>query len=182
MTDYTEQQAVPVAREDMTLAKAIIEVEFDNSHAAYEHDVATVIARHRLASLPCKSGEGAGEIEKLAQFLHDEGGFGDAMTGRTWPEHDGDTGQRGDGWVKIVPSDVVAKFRDVARRWLLPRAALTPDDTQTREAEGEAIYRARRSVNEGYHHDKADLTNRDLRQVLHSLDAARAALNARGGA
>jgi len=59
------------------------------------------------------------EVERLAQFLHDEGGFGDAMTDRTWPEHDGDTGQRGEGWVKIVPSDVAAHFRDVARRWLL---------------------------------------------------------------
>lgn len=62
------------------------------------------------------------EVERLAQFLHDEGGFDDAMTGRTWPEHDGDTGLRGDGWVKIVPADVTAHFRDVARRWLLPRA------------------------------------------------------------
>lgn len=63
-----------------------------------------------------------GGVEALAQFLHDEGGFGDAMPDRTWPEHPDDTGQREGGWVKIVPSDVQAHFRDVARRWLMPRA------------------------------------------------------------
>lgn len=55
-------------------------------------------------------------VEAIAQFLHDEGGFDDADTDRTWPEHDGDTGQREGGFVKIVPSDILAKFRDVARR------------------------------------------------------------------
>lgn len=60
------------------------------------------------------------DVERVAQFLHDEGGFGDAMTDRTWPEHPDDTGQREGGWVKIVPADVQAKFRDVARRLLLP--------------------------------------------------------------
>ena len=75
-----------------------------------------------LATQPATSQEGEA-VEALAQFLHDEGGFGDAMTDRTWPEHDGDTGQRGEGWVKIVPSDVAAHFRDVARRWLLSSTA-----------------------------------------------------------
>ena len=66
----------------------------------------------------------ADEVEKLAQFLHDEGGFGDAITGCTWPEHLDDTGRRENGWVKIVPSDVQAHFRDVARRWLAtPKAS-----------------------------------------------------------
>lgn len=56
------------------------------------------------------------EIEALAQFLHDEGGFGDAWDNHTWPEHRDDTGQRDGGWVKIVPSDVQAQFREVATR------------------------------------------------------------------
>lgn len=77
---------------------------------------------------PLSSGEGrtAGEdaVETVAQWLHDEGGFDDSFPGRTWPEHPDDTGQREGGWVKIVPSDVQAKFRDVARRLLtLPATA-----------------------------------------------------------
>jgi hypothetical protein len=55
-------------------------------------------------------------IERIAQFLHDEGGFSDSYTCRTWPEHPNDTGQRDGGFVKIVPSYVQAHFRDVARR------------------------------------------------------------------
>lgn len=64
-------------------------------------------------------GEGDAErIERAAQWLHDEGGFDDAWPDRTWPEHPGDTGQRDGCFVKIVPSDVQAKFRDVATRML----------------------------------------------------------------
>lgn len=79
----------------------------------------------------------AAEVEKLAQFLHDEGGFDNAMTDRTWPEHPDDTGQREGGWVMIVPSDVQAHFRDVARRWLLPPATLTQQGAGTRPEAGE---------------------------------------------
>src|SRR3546814_3227783 len=55
-------------------------------------------------------------IEQVAQFLHDEGGFDEAWTNHTWPEHSEDTGRRDGGFVKIVPADVQAKFRDIARR------------------------------------------------------------------
>ncbi len=69
--------------------------------------------------------EEAESAEAIAQFLHDEGGFDEAWTDSTWPEHPGDTGQRDGGFVKIVPSDVQAKFRDVARHLLIGRS-LTP--------------------------------------------------------
>jgi hypothetical protein len=58
----------------------------------------------------------AHSVEAIAQFLHDEGGFDDAWSYHTWPEHPDDDGQREGGFVKIVPSNVQAKFRDVARR------------------------------------------------------------------
>lgn len=61
------------------------------------------------------------QIEQTARWLHDEGGFGDAWTTHTWPEHPGDTGQREGGFVKIVPSDVQALYRDCARRLLIGR-------------------------------------------------------------
>ena len=67
--------------------------------------------------------------EEIAQFLHDEGGFDEAWSQHTWPEHADDTGQRDGGWVKIVPSDVQAKFRDVATRlkgWMDRRPERSP--------------------------------------------------------
>lgn len=69
---------------------------------------------------PAPSGD---EVQRVAQWLHDEGGFMDAWPDRTWPEHPDDTGQRDGGYVKIVPSDVQAHFRDVARRLLLVHPA-----------------------------------------------------------
>jgi len=99
MTNNTEQQAVPVAQESAA-RKLLIDFMTSPSydpHAKRHGDTveAAIAFTIRVLSLPCKSGEGA-----------------------------------------------------------------------------EAIYRARRSVNEGYHNDKADLTNGDLRQVLHQLDTA----------
>lgn len=58
------------------------------------------------------------QIENLAQWLHEEGGFDDAWTRHTWPEHPDDDGRREGGFVKIVPKSVQEKFRDVARRLL----------------------------------------------------------------
>lgn len=76
-------------------------------------------------------------VEQLAQWLHDEGGFGESYSGRSWPEHPDDTGQRDGGYVKLVPSDAQAKFRDVARRCLarFPGSLPLP---KTKE-EGEAV-------------------------------------------
>src|SRR3546814_3767036 len=72
-------------------------------------------------------------IEQVAQFLHDEGGFDEAWTNHTWPEHSEDTGRRDGVFVKIVPADVQAKFRDIARR-LVTGFCLspTPDRHSTR--------------------------------------------------
>src|SRR3546814_15723617 len=67
-------------------------------------------------------------IEQVAQFLHDEGGFDEAWTNHTWPEHSEDTGRRDGGFVKIVPADVQAKFRDIARS-LVTGFCLSPTPT-----------------------------------------------------
>ncbi|MGK2908553.1 MAG: hypothetical protein ACSLE1_01915 [Sphingobium sp.] len=66
-----------------------------------------------LATTPT---DNTGLIERLAQWLHDECDFDEAWTGRSWPEHPEDTGQRKGGFVKLVPTDVVARFREVASR------------------------------------------------------------------
>jgi len=63
-------------------------------------------------------------VEATAQWLHDEGGFDEAWQA-TWPEHADDTGQRDGAFVKMVPSDVQAKFRDVARRLLVNGAVVS---------------------------------------------------------
>lgn len=83
-------------------------------------------ARQRLAALANLAPTDAEAIERAAQWLHDEGGFGDAWFNYTWPEHPDDTGQRDGGWVRIVPSDVQAKFREVARRMLKRFPAALP--------------------------------------------------------
>src|SRR3546814_302838 len=80
-------------------------------------------------------------VERVVQFLHDEGGFDEAWSeSASWPEHPDDTGQREGGYVRIVPSDVQAKFRDVAQRLCLqfPKAAATIKELK---AEVEALGR-----------------------------------------
>lgn len=74
--------------------------------------------------------------EQIAQFLHDEGGFDDAWSNHTWPEHPDDTGQRDGGFVKIVPKDVQAKFREVAGR-LVRGFKLADKDTLIRQQQAE---------------------------------------------
>ncbi len=74
--------------------------------------------------------------EQIAQFLHDEGGFDDAWSRRTWPEHPDDTGQRDGGFVKIVPKDVQAKFREVAAR-LVRGFKLDDKDTLLRQQQAD---------------------------------------------
>jgi len=54
--------------------------------------------------------------EALAKFLHDE--IHDGPVTWTWPEHEGDDGYRGSGWVHITPQDVQERNRDEARRIL----------------------------------------------------------------
>lgn len=78
-----------------------------------------------LATLTAPPTSDAGEaaVEAVAQWLHDEGGFADACPTRTWPEHPDDTGRREGGFVRLVPKDVQAQFRDVARRLLTQSAA-----------------------------------------------------------
>lgn len=67
-------------------------------------------------------------VERLAQWLHDEVEWPDPnFPNHSWPEHPDDTGQRGDGWLKIVPKDVQAKFRSIAERLATHSAALTAE-------------------------------------------------------
>ena len=84
---------------------------------------------YRTALSPSPSGD---VVEALAQFLHDEGGFDEAWIA-TWPAHPNDTGQRGGGYVKLVPIDVQAKFRDVAKR-LAGQFLTTPQHTTSPDA------------------------------------------------
>lgn len=119
MTD--EQKLAPVTKADIDAADALREQMHDGdwglnalaSDWRSDHPILQMIARHRIAS-PSSTTE-PGMVEAVAQFLHDEGGFDEAWHA-TWPEHPDDTGQREGGFVRIVPSDVQAKFRDVARR------------------------------------------------------------------
>jgi len=118
------------------------------AHAAGEDTGATV---HHVSVQ--QGGEEADRIEACAQWLHDEGGFDDAWTQHTWPEHPDDTGQRDGGFVKIVPSDVQAKFREVATRLLkrfpgalssqqasgLRRIATDPEELQS-QADAEIVF------------------------------------------
>lgn len=115
---WEDARAVLVAE----LRKEGLDCHADNIAAAHGIEIPSHIALNLIAQAARRPDAGDEDVERLAQFLHDEGGFGDAMTDRTWPDHPDDTGQREGGWVKIVPSDVQAQFRNVARRWLMPRA------------------------------------------------------------
>jgi hypothetical protein len=101
----------------------------------------TPLYRHPAPPAPDERLREALDVEAVAQFLHDEGGFDEAWSNHTWPAHREDTGQRDGGFVKIVPTDVQAKFRDVAAR-LLKGRSLSPLTEpqhfgQEREAEEE---------------------------------------------
>lgn len=77
--------------------------------------------------------EGVDRVERLAQWLHDEVDYPDPdFPNYSWPDHPDDTGQRGDGWLKIVPKDVQEQFRDIARR--LACSALLPPASGAVEA------------------------------------------------
>lgn len=79
-----------------------------------------------------------GLVERAAQWLHDEVEYPEhPFPHYSWPDHPDDTGQRGDGWLKIVPKDVQEQFRDIAKR-LVPfvtAAALTQMARELRETE-----------------------------------------------
>jgi hypothetical protein len=89
--------------------------------------------------------------EEVAQFLHDEGGFGDAWSHATWPEHSDDTGQRDCGFVKIVPCDVQAKFREVAARLVrgFPALKAQPPSTVGEDATAGEFVMVPREPTEG---------------------------------
>lgn len=81
-------------------------------------------------------------IEHFAQWLHSEVDWPDPdFPHATWPEHDADDGQRGAGFVQIVPRDVAAKFRDIARRALITAAQATaaPNPPAAPEAAGGGV-------------------------------------------
>ena len=108
-----------------TLTDAEIERQWAISRDAYDDpaELDAMLARTAHSGEGRSNGAGEDVVEAVAQWLHDEGGFGDSWTAHTWPEHSDDTGQREGGWVKIVPSDVQAQFRDVARRLLTQTSA-----------------------------------------------------------
>lgn len=109
-------------------------------------------------------------VEQVAQWLHDEGGFDEAWQA-TWPEHPDDTGQRDGGYVRIVSSDVQAKFRDVARRLLatgkLPFAT-RPSAPDRREVEARLKKEVIRLNEEANMDDRASTSsqNPDARPVF----------------
>ncbi|TDR90347.1 hypothetical protein [Enterovirga rhinocerotis] len=78
-----------------------------------------------------KPNELVDEIERIAQWLHDEVVYPDpSFPHYSWPEHEDDTGQRGDGWLRMVPRDTQEQFRDIARRFyrgFVAPARLSPD-------------------------------------------------------
>ena len=58
-------------------------------------------------------------VEELAAFLCSEFDFDlDPVTGASWPEHEKDDGYRGNGYVRLQPSDVQARARENATRIL----------------------------------------------------------------
>lgn len=68
-----------------------------------------------LSASPARSAE---VVEEIAQWLHDEGGFGDSYPDLAWPDHPDDDGRRDGGYVRLVPKHAQAHFRDVARRFV----------------------------------------------------------------
>ena len=48
-------------------------------------------------------------LDDVAKALHDHEG-----ENWTWPEHDDDDGYRGNGYVRITPTDVRLRYRDRA--------------------------------------------------------------------
>lgn len=148
-----EQQAVPVAQEDREAAyhhavaigriaaqgyrEAFMSGEWDDTL-----DV-RAFARHRLASLPCKSGEGAGVVmaEDLVEMVSKEYGQGyfctpDAIRFPASSEHS--TRETLVDILRVALSQ--EKTGSKSRSAILVDTsaailALTPDATQTREAE-----------------------------------------------
>ncbi|SCW57218.1 hypothetical protein SAMN02927924_01450 [Sphingobium faniae] len=96
------------------------------TNAAFEQFLAAL-------SQPGSSESGGEQVERVAQWLHDEGGFDDAWSDRTWPEHPDDTGQREGGYVKLVPSDVQTKFREVAARLMRRFPSALPSTPSSKE-------------------------------------------------
>lgn len=64
------------------------------------------------------AGDDAELVEHVARWLHDETDHPSSYPSRTWPEHKDDTGQRGNGFVKLVPVDAQAYFREIAARFV----------------------------------------------------------------
>ncbi|MBH1992481.1 MAG: hypothetical protein I8H86_06300 [Sphingomonadaceae bacterium] len=127
----------PEEDEQEAIARGVDGVAVGEHYQAWSDDVrAKIVALFPSSPAPDR-GEGEAErIERAAEWLHNEGSFDDAWPDRTWPEHPGDTGQRDGGFVKIVPSDVQAKFREVATRMLrvFPSALKPADATPAGEA------------------------------------------------
>ena len=173
----SEQQAVPVAQIDWGLiAKAAGEhgVRYRTNRAMLRFLAAIEPARKADRfdpAHPCKSGEGETlDRPALLAAAH-------AWWARNMPDSHFKTATiKGDGRVDVHWQD-----SEESGSYTLPVnfTALTPDATQTREAEAERILEA---FNGGLV-DIPDAANpRGFTTVYRPLDAMSAALNARGGA
>jgi hypothetical protein len=134
--------AAPMRQIVAKLAKADCECDAHHGVSNCLSCQARALPQEVEPAAPVKRDLTSGErIEQAAQWLHDEGGFGDAWPNHTWPEHPDDTGQRDGGFVKIVPSDVQAKFREVATRMLrvFPEALSTQAAYPTGAGEGLSV-------------------------------------------
>jgi hypothetical protein len=70
-------------------------------------------------------------VEAIATWLHDEVEWPDPdFPDHSWPEHPDDTGQRGDGWLKILPKDTQEQFHEIARRLASRFKFPTPEERQ----------------------------------------------------
>ncbi|MCO5157521.1 MAG: hypothetical protein M9945_12375 [Aquamicrobium sp.] len=84
-------------------------------------------------------------VEELAAFLCSEFDFDlDPVTGASWPEHEKDDGYRGNGYVRLQPSDVQARARENAARILtfISQRSTRPSEQAVTDEMVEAAVRA----------------------------------------
>ncbi len=196
----SEQQAVPVAQEDRNFAadygirfgrfgelyrRAIEDGQWDHT------DDVQLVARHRLAALPCKSGEGAGSMKP---WRGGDSAPSDWDGGPVVMVDPSDLS--GDAFVEVnVPPREMPWKRTVGWKVIVAYTPI-PDATQTREAElrdrleGVAAMLERVPFNDitrgrAVLKEAVDALYDIYSPMPDSMDVAadtRAALNARGGA
>lgn len=173
-----EQQAVPVAQEDREAAHRLMIAHCGDDWRGLlrgeedRHAFVQAFARHRL-SLPCKSGEGAGKREAIARIVYEAMQWAASNREVSAPP----------SWVHNGNSFAQCEARTKADVIL----ALTPDATQTREAEEwrenveELLSNYDRTIRARPGGGPEDLIL-SLVLTFNRMKAELAALNARGGA